>query len=865
MANPIVTVELGDGSHQNDTPFGGGFGFDVTQYVDMKAGISITRGRTDEFSNVQPGSCKFVLNNVDGIFSPYITSATPTVLRTNLVPDPECEHLFGWSPVGIGGSALWSGTTFPVYTGGNNYILENTGIDDGTIRLEMSLPGSGVGGYPVTPGVGYTFQFQCQADTVARECMATINYRDADGNSLGFQNGSHIFNDTGTWTTIYVRSTAPAGAVYADGSMSVFLTDHGERHFFDALCFEADLSVPPLPYFDGNATAGFADDGVTFTRNEWTGEPHASTSQQVTVPTGPWVGMPVRIQVTVSATTTTRFIGYIDSLQVRWPGGNKMAQVEITASDGLAQLQRRAARSVGEEAILYRAPKVWFGLSEEEGATEVVDQAGYDVAPLSIQQRGSGGSITFGSDERPKYEGGFGATWARGADLNNGPYLQSTVSPTVFEFNDHARNQTRRAVSIGIFYKTSVVSEMTLLRVGNQTGNGFELGLDSTGKLRCGVFTVGSNPGTSVWTLTDTASSADGNLHLAHVSINPNIDNDGTVAVNMGRDGTVFASSASETINTGGDYTLYVGGGPSSAIFSGTLHDFMIFTEDLLSPWWEDIYDAVTNGFDLEDTGTRFGRFAQWLGYENFNLALGGGGTRTLQDVNESVAVCQWEDTAGKSYLDVLADVCTLTEGGLVCIGRTDQLRFHARTRRWSRPSAVTLDAHDTGVDTFFVLDNQLLFNRVEVDPPTNSTMSVTMQVAENKDSIALTNTRYVQNLAPLLTTTTEAADMADWRANVYGSPVPRLSAVAVDLLTMPNATAWDLQALEIEDLITISGWPSQAPASSMDLHVEGWEENISLDGWSMTFNTSARTGAAMWLLDDATYGNLDAGNRLGY
>ena len=42
---------------------------DITPYVELSAGITITRGRPDEYSQPQPGTCTLTLNNTDGRFT----------------------------------------------------------------------------------------------------------------------------------------------------------------------------------------------------------------------------------------------------------------------------------------------------------------------------------------------------------------------------------------------------------------------------------------------------------------------------------------------------------------------------------------------------------------------------------------------------------------------------------------------------------------------------------------------------------------------------------------------------------------------------------------------------------------------------
>ena len=43
---------------------------DISPFVDMTSGVSITGGRQDEYATVQTGSCRVSLNNIDGRFTP---------------------------------------------------------------------------------------------------------------------------------------------------------------------------------------------------------------------------------------------------------------------------------------------------------------------------------------------------------------------------------------------------------------------------------------------------------------------------------------------------------------------------------------------------------------------------------------------------------------------------------------------------------------------------------------------------------------------------------------------------------------------------------------------------------------------------
>lgn len=70
---PTITVELDDGSET--------FPYNITQYVDLEAGYTITHGRSDQFDAIEASTLTMTLNNTTGVFA----AGTPTF-------DPEVDH-----------------------------------------------------------------------------------------------------------------------------------------------------------------------------------------------------------------------------------------------------------------------------------------------------------------------------------------------------------------------------------------------------------------------------------------------------------------------------------------------------------------------------------------------------------------------------------------------------------------------------------------------------------------------------------------------------------------------------------------------------------------------------------------------------
>ncbi len=69
--------------------------------------------------------------------------------------------------------------------------------------------------------------------------------------------------------------------------------------------------------------------------------------------------------------------------------------------------------------------------------------------------------------------------------------------------------------------------------------------------------------------------------------------------------------------------------------------------------------------------------------------------------------------------------------------------------------------------------------------------------------------------------------------------------------------------ALELGDHVRITGWPSQGPASTLDLIVEGSKETQTEKSWEIEFKTAPAQLFYAWILGNATYGQLGSTTRL--
>lgn len=102
---PAVRIYLAFdiGAYDERIAYADGIWTEITDHVHAPSGVTVTRGRSDEFDDPQPGECTFVIRDFDRTFDP-INDASPYAhkLRPRL-------------PVRI--TATWANTEYPVFTG----------------------------------------------------------------------------------------------------------------------------------------------------------------------------------------------------------------------------------------------------------------------------------------------------------------------------------------------------------------------------------------------------------------------------------------------------------------------------------------------------------------------------------------------------------------------------------------------------------------------------------------------------------------------------------------------------------------------------------------------------------------------------
>lgn len=517
----------------------------------------------------------------------------------------------------------------------------------------------------------------------------------------------------------------------------------------------------------------------------------------------------IRVFFSGSVPTTLKFTGYVQAWPVEWPdGSDTFALARITAVDALARLSRKTLRSVIEEEILLDAPFAYYTLGEATGATSAGESSGNGAAALG--QTGSGAAVTFGSATGP------GTDSLTAATFNGGKYL-TTQRPT----------DPASAMTLECFVSTThtgLPSNMLYL-------HGLAMWIDGTGHINA------DQPG-AITIVSGGPVINDGNVH--HIALTYDAAKLGTLYV----DGVAAGSGTGTVLPSGAsDPLCAVGTNASPFSFSHVAWYNTALSATRIAAH----STAGRTGFAGEDTVARITRLASYAGI----TATGSSPSNT------SVPFVDFTGDSPASAIEKVAQA----EGAPVYIDSTGLMQVESRNARAAVAVVLTLTNDDIDPSVEVAADMQLVENVVTASAGANGAV----QVAVAASSRAV-HGDYPADLTGLLVSTDDQAlYAAQWRVGKYAEPFRRIPNLSLDLTTLSFAIQNVVRHIHISDRVQITGMPSQAGSSTLDLIVEGWTETLTHDSWTWEANTSNFAAASAWILDSATYSVLDSTTTLSY
>ncbi len=549
-------------------------------------------------------------------------------------------------------------------------------------------------------------------------------------------------------------------------------------------------------------------------------------------------GLRPGVRVRVRYGVTPRFDGFVEGWPVRWPtGGDTECWVTVKAYDLLARLGRMPPlRSVIEQTILPSAPAWYLPLAEPDGSVSAGDVIGsgasVSVVPgprLGDEVTGPG-TLTFGQGTGPATDGKSAPEFVPASDLI-GFFLRGDV-PSVAGSPTLAATFCVKAAN--------PLAEQNIAKLTDGYRTGIELWVMTDGRLLGCVYDPWRASRVGIVT---SLTSVVGQTHTAAIAWTAS---GGTSTVTLTLDGAVVGTGTF-TGTTGLLYQLRIGGGEGGGLFGGSISHVLGWSTPPSTATLADYWAASSTGFTGERSDQRIARILGWAGIPAGWLSL---------DVG-AVPVGHVDPT-GKRPLELVQEIAK-AEGGPLFMDASGLVRMHARNRM-TAPVTATLSttADCVGPDLAMRQDLNRVVNDVTVSRPGGASVRVT-----DPESIVAYGLAG-ESLEIVAATDAILYDVASWRLALRSTPQLRTPQLVLDALT-DAAHATQILALEVSSRVTVSGLPGQAPASTLDLTVQGYAEKISTDEWTVTANTSPYLALHTLTWDDATAGALDGVNHWSY
>lgn len=800
---------------------------DITDYVDQEPsrGVSITRGASDELADTQPGTAVLHLDNQDGHLTPG-NSASPfsPFVRRN-------------APIRI------SVTTFEETSGSAPWPLAQLGDDFDDNQVNTTLWPSNYGGatevggkarIPLTPGTPAGYKSARDWDLEDSQFVIKFATRPAVGGSSAAA-VTVMANSTTDGTRVGWVYDVDAGTLRAENQVGG--TDGSPTILTFAPIAHLWLRIRETA---GTLYWETSGDGYSWTVRRSLATPAWIESQSVIVELGGsrtgGTGDFVEFDL-AGATVWPRLYGTVNEFPVSWAG--LASTVTISATDLFKRLGRMPPlRSCLTEEIVLDGPLTYYPLTEPSDSVTAGDLSGITAGPLGITLAGAGGgTLEFGSGTGPAATGDSAPQFAP-VGTSNGKYLTSDLGAT-FE-----TTSSGQWLNIECWFTTSLVANRIILGL-RSTDDEYQLvfSLTAAGLLQAEYVTGG--PGALTAVVVGAVSLADGVMHhLVYDEESNTVYVDGVSLGSFGSIGEMFKIRL-----------LSIGGYKGTKMWEGTISHLAIFTiqSGALGPTLAEHYTAGATAFSGEDADDRIQRLVRYAGLD---------GATIYGSTHDPVA---GQGPGGQSALARMREV-ERTEAAKLFAARDwygiDYLSRDLRYNPSPAAEAFTIAYADLETDEVQLKDDdQKLINKIDASRPGGATQRVAA------DSSILAFGPYEPSgggsVSFLKTTDNAVLDAASWMVFRYADPDPELREVPIEAYSHPEYLS--ILGADIGSYFSVTGLPSQAPASSMRVTVEGYTETIQNNRHKIVFHTSRSATDSVWVLDDAAYSVLDSTTRLAY
>jgi hypothetical protein len=641
-------------------------------------------------------------------------------------------------------------------------------------------------------------------------------------------------------------------------------------------------------------------------------------------PNGAWAG---RIRkgawlradvVPPSGTTSTRFVGFIQQLPVKWTG--QYASTQISASDRMVLLGNAPnfQTMITEELLAdpQGGPYIigYWPLHEPSGAAYVSDvsgQAPANQSTLTVRSQGvsAGTGISFSNTASPGYDGTSTVTFSPTGTTTFfgdpgpctlGSYLQGAVGPS------------GNVSIVSCWIQTTSLSQQPIWSWTDPASNyGIWCGIEGAAvnsQPGCGI--VVQYPLNGVTTVIGNEGSidlgpenlCDGEWHqitvqLITLAATAGTANAGNAILQVWIDGTFNVAyllgsnplSNIVPITTLSRFTL---GGAESwqqfntnplpgqvSLFTGSISELMIgsypseITPDLYGAWqagttmWQSPNDAYSVP---ESCGRRVIRLASYTGVPVPEASYASPGYPSAKDVAlgttsfinipaETSHPAGLQQLVGQQPLTLMQQAAN-TENMPLFVDRQGRLTLQPSTLRQNPTVAFTINALDLDPSTEWADDFQYLQNQQQITPSGQGMLTVNI----NGEASQVLTGIYPNSVTTVSTNALEAASLGAAMNLAGADPAPRHNPLACEVATLSAqagyGAAWydAVLAAEISSVVEITNWPEQSDsASTGTYYIEGYTETIGAGTHMFAWNTSPTQGPT-YQLDSPTLGRLD-------
>ncbi|MEH0423116.1 carbohydrate binding domain-containing protein [Streptomyces sp. B21-083] len=748
---------------------------DITQYVDIQSsGIRIdNRGSQTEQSETQPSTCSLVLDNSDGRFtssrtgSPYYPNVRKNApIRVSVVT---VSKNFMPNPSFESGVSEWVSSGTPTRVTDATHVQDSATAMKVTWGAVASQTMTSPVIYGLDIGTRYTFSAYVWVPTGDAPVRLTVADVTTGAQSTLFDQFQRL---TVSWTATSTSHQVRVGAIGTPAA--------GDVVWVDAAQIEAASSATA---FDSNG-----------------------------------------------AQVHPRFFGMVNDWPTKWTGLS--STVSITCTDVFKRLSRTPAlRPMLIQEVLLDGPLAYYPMGETSDSTSAGDESGVlGSSSLTIQQKGSGGSLTFDSSGGPADT--LNAPTFTPDDSANGKYLRATLGEA---FTDAS---VTNFVMIECWFNTITRGRNILTVFTSDEGRYIIFYLAAA----TGFLTVETRNPTSGGAVTTTVGAVDlangGVHHLVYDSETKEILIDG---VSLGTFSAILTLVNLDTLHVGASQNGF-------QLWQGSVsHVALYATTSLTTATLATHYTTGLNNHTGETADLRVARLASYVGMTV--LAQGSGFSQIVRQAG-----------LGSSALDHMREVERTEAGRLISSRSSAQLVFQGRSLRSNPVPAFTVAYADLETrEVELADDDQKMVNTLLLSRPTGSQTRIA-----DKAAIAAYGP-YEQTLE-LFTMTDEAmVDRGNWIVSRYADPPPELRTVPLEASTLGLTAYRQILDADVSSAFTVTSLPAEAPASSLTCTIEGYSETITQNQHKFGLFASRTDLDTRWVLNDSTYSVLGTTTRLGF